>query len=279
MMKSAIHNTYGTGPQPLPPRGRAGRGQFRTGFTLMEVLIAIGILAVGGAMAAALFPAAIKESQNANSSVIGRLICENGLSNSKIVLEHSGTPPFVTAELRKPTTAIGMRDLAYPVPRQEKPNTGFDPADYPDWSETAAGVVPKSPFGNLVLGKQAIVGENDYQLAIIAYKRTAADKSGVDNGLPELYSVTFNSDAGSVEFEVTGANNKDFLRLGSPLIHAETGRFATIMSINDTKGTLDKPIAISDITGKNGWVVYDPNDTVKSPTQRVLISRTPISVP
>lgn len=258
----------------------------RTGFTLLELLIAIGILAVGGAMAAALFPAAIKENQRANSSVIGRIICENGLCNVKIALVHDAvTPsyPFSSTELVESATAVGLRNLAYPTPRQEQPTAPFTAADYPDWKDLGSSVnprvVPQTLFGNLLLGKQAISGANDYQLVLIAYRRRAADDSNVDNGIPALRQVTFSSDAGSYSFTVSGTNDADYLRLGSPLIHAETGRFATIVSRNGSAGTLDKPIAITDISSKSGWVVYDPNDPIKSPSQRVLISRTPLSTP
>ena len=149
----------------------------------------------------------------------------------------------------------------------------------PDSIPSLAKIVPRTLFGNLLLGKQVTSGANDYQLVLIAYKRYVPENPNDDNGLPALRSVTFSSDIGSLTFTVSGTGDSDYLRLGSPLIHAATGRFATIVSRNGNSGTLDKPVAITKLTNVNGWVVYDPNDPIKSPSQRVLISRTTISTP
>ena len=49
-------------------------------FTMMELMFAIGIFAVGMSLVAGLFPAAIKETENTVKDYEGPIICENGLA-------------------------------------------------------------------------------------------------------------------------------------------------------------------------------------------------------
>lgn len=59
----------------------------------MELLIAIGILAVGGAMVAALFPTAVKENTFSYNDTLGSLICNNALATIKAIYSHGSTAP------------------------------------------------------------------------------------------------------------------------------------------------------------------------------------------
>ncbi|KKN89636.1 hypothetical protein LCGC14_0234820 [marine sediment metagenome] len=56
------------------------------GFTLIEVLIALGILGVGLSMAASVFVAAIKENEKSYNDSVGMMISENGLVLGEVVL-------------------------------------------------------------------------------------------------------------------------------------------------------------------------------------------------
>lgn len=56
------------------------------GFTLVEVLLSIGILGVGMAMVAAIFPVAAKEAQESNNLVLGTVMCDNLLGSINGIL-------------------------------------------------------------------------------------------------------------------------------------------------------------------------------------------------
>ncbi|MBT3201058.1 MAG: prepilin-type N-terminal cleavage/methylation domain-containing protein, partial [Phycisphaerales bacterium] len=57
---------------------RAGRG-----FTLAEILVALGIMAIGMAMVAAIFPAALAFNKSSTNDTRGMIICENGFTLSE----------------------------------------------------------------------------------------------------------------------------------------------------------------------------------------------------
>ena len=252
----------------------------RTGFTLMELLIAIGILAIGGAMAAALFPAAIKENQRANSSVLGNIINENALSTLKANLS-TATPPFFPSGLLIPYTGFGAADAVYPKPyflAPPNPIPSNPEADDPDWIKIEGSVVPKSLNGFLVLGRQLnyVSGVYTYQLVIVAYKRYAVTSSR--DPLDITTSVTFRSTPGSTNFKIVSIDKTGGkVQLGSPLIHRATGRFSTITSFNNSngEGTLNRPIypsGITEPTDHNGYVIQDSAvEATRSPAVRLMV--------
>ena len=59
------------------------------GFTLTEILIALGILGIGLTMASALFPAAIKQEAASIHEAVGSQAAKNGIAVAKSVLYHS----------------------------------------------------------------------------------------------------------------------------------------------------------------------------------------------
>jgi len=48
-------------------------------FTLAEILVALGILAIGMSMVASVFMAAMQFNMRSRNSVLGRIICENAM--------------------------------------------------------------------------------------------------------------------------------------------------------------------------------------------------------
>jgi prepilin-type N-terminal cleavage/methylation domain-containing protein len=63
----------------------------KNAFSLVEVLIAIGVLGIGLGMVMLIFPAAIMENQSSVSSVIGPIMCQNALAHAKEKLRHDGS--------------------------------------------------------------------------------------------------------------------------------------------------------------------------------------------
>lgn len=72
-------------------RDRRTAAAARRGFTLAEVLIAIGIMAAGLTMAAAMFPAGIRENGRSSKNIIGTIIATNGLA---VVQAYYGSGTF-----------------------------------------------------------------------------------------------------------------------------------------------------------------------------------------
>lgn len=67
------------------------------GFSLVEVLLAIGIMGVGLAMVAAVFPVAMKETQDSSNTSLGTIICSNGLATAKTMMGSAVVPLNPTA--------------------------------------------------------------------------------------------------------------------------------------------------------------------------------------
>ena len=65
---------------------RGDRSRACRGFTLAELLIAIGILGVGLTMSAALFPAGLEANKNSVNDLTGTLLCQNGLAVASVTL-------------------------------------------------------------------------------------------------------------------------------------------------------------------------------------------------
>lgn len=220
MLKSAIHISH--------------FAVTRRGFSLTEVLIALGIFVAGLAMAAALYPAALSENQDSVDQVRGSIICRNGLAVAKLKIKHDDvTPPFSSGNLSLPNPQLDDADKKYAG------------------SET---------LGFLVLGRK-INGNNDYQLVIVSYNKQ--DSANNVTTVPTNCSVSGTS--------VTGAGN---LRVGSPFIDALTGQYATLTEVNagGTEGTLDRAIDASG--NVDALVIVEAGVDDVSPALAVLVTRT-----
>ena len=184
-------------------RRRRGRG----GFTLAEILIALGILAIGMSMVAAIFPAAMELNRISANSTLGTIICENGLALAEMVLTAEVVDLSDNLEIYaddKKVTYLTQLQQRYPTE------------------------VADSRTGFVLMAGKAKNTVGVYQLITVAYRKTEAANT------VELVQTTCNISG----LKITGANN---LRIGSPLINRSTGIFAYIDSINQerTEGTLD----------------------------------------
>lgn len=64
------------------------RTHLKRGFTLTEVLIALGIMGIGLTMVSAMFPAAIKQEIVSHNNNIGGQVAKNGIAVAKSILRH-----------------------------------------------------------------------------------------------------------------------------------------------------------------------------------------------
>ena len=124
------------------------------GFSLAEVLIAIGVLGIGIAMIGVLFPTALAESKSSVNSVMGTMICQNGFAVCKALIscnlsDINDSTTFHTI----PSSALGDRARTYPFARDS------DPA---------------SARGFVALAKRAAVNGNDFYLVTVSYTKSVA---------------------------------------------------------------------------------------------------------
>jgi len=143
--------------QEFPPLV-AGRWSLVTGFTLIEILIAIGILSVGLLCAAAMFPAAVKENQNSFSNSMGSLICENGLAILRGKMRHdemSVSSSFVTLD------AVPMKTGT--SPRNFLGKDGRYPSGAADATWTGMG------FTGVIRNIGTVTAPNQYEVTVVSY--------------------------------------------------------------------------------------------------------------
>ena len=201
----------------------------QTAFTLIEVMIAIGIFAVGAAMVATTFPAAILENMESSDYMMGTLIAENALAICRGTLRHRD----VVAHGGVGTTFTTSSDITDLIPDSDR----MYPVGDMD-----------SRYGWIVAARHMTAEANDYQLAIVVYRRFS------DKDTPSLSGATVTGK------QVTASGGV----LGAPVIHAGTGKSAKVI---DGAGNLN----ISPGDG-SALTVSNP-DGERSPAFYCLVAR------
>ncbi|MBN1942400.1 MAG: prepilin-type N-terminal cleavage/methylation domain-containing protein [Phycisphaerae bacterium] len=240
----------------------------RKAFTLMELLIAIGILAVGGAMAAALFPAAIKENQSSYNDTLGSIICQNGLATIKA--RTYATLPATSSFTIGPTT-LGEADTPYPQPYLPKPTTVSE--NDPDWVNDSGTIRPKSTLGFVSLWREdgEAVG-----IIIVAYKKqnTPTVYSDIVKPLP-MTTINAGNDNFTISAVIPAAHRSKLLH--SYVVATNTGEYRKITGVQGSTAYLDEPFSSNAV---NPWVFmqYESTGTtpvgVYSPVINILSART-----
>ena len=154
------------------------------GFSLVELMVAIGILAIGAAMVASAFPVAMLENKESVEYTMGALISENALAICRNRLRHCHLNGNVTDEedeYTNVTTSIALPELAYPMPRwvtkSEYPDDDDDKSYNEDWftHDLDDKDYPTARYGWMVGARQVRdaegVGLNDYELSIVVYEK------------------------------------------------------------------------------------------------------------
>jgi len=222
----------------------------REGFTLTELLVALGILGVGLAMAAALFPAAMIGAESSYQDLTGMVIARNGLAMAMAMA------PDIVSAVGASTSLVALAD--------------DDKIDLP--AERSYSPVPQS-MGFVLLGR-LMDPDNQYQLIVVAYsKKNSADSVRIVQltGAAASQDILDGFPAGDGN-NITRAVVRD-AAVFDPL----TGQYATVVDLDETDEDaviLDHsfPAAVSE-----PYVVleYDPSgNPVCSPGISVLVVRT-----
>ena len=175
----------------------------KSGFTLMEIMIALGILAVGLALVSTAFPSAMMENKESVEKTMTTLIGENALAICRIRLSHTSIKDSVGNALSDENNL----DL---IPDAEQ--------IYPIDSD--------SRYGWLLAIKQ-YDDNNDYLLVIVPYRKLLPDDQ-----IPCFQQVTTNAEGNKITF--------GNIFVGSPVISITDGSFAFV---TDAQGNLSGTIS------------------------------------
>ena len=224
----------------------------RAGYSLVELMIALGILGIGVTMIGTAFPSAMMENKESVQDTMATIIAENAAVICPTSLTHakmlSQVWPWVDAQagatvdrftLHDISQWIALADRAYPTPVGKPSQQGaytlqigsswYRPED---WVENPAGVYyPASRHGWLVAARHVRPNNwqdtdplpNDYQFVIVPYQKfNRKDRPGLE--------VLF-SDVSVIESNITGGS----FGVGGPVILADSGAFAYV---TNTAGAL-----------------------------------------
>jgi prepilin-type N-terminal cleavage/methylation domain-containing protein len=135
-------------------------------FSLVELMMALGILTVGATMIASAFPVAMVENKASIEATTGTIVAENALAICRIRLSHSALNGIVdNSGWTDVSDRIDPGDRAYPTapgPADENPA---------HWFEKGGQWYPNSMTGWLVAARQPVENSNSYDLAIVVYRK------------------------------------------------------------------------------------------------------------
>lgn len=235
----------------------------RRGFTLTEVLIALGIMGIGMTMASALFPTAIKQDAVTFQDMIGSMIAQNGIAVAKASAK-ANAGDVVGMPLRVLPQTL---DSQYPV--------GTDPST--------------ATRGSIVLVRLINANSITYQMVSIAYQKL---NGGTVATVPVTITGYVASDpnypGGPATAQLTGGNFATDVVVGSPLIDLSTGQYAMITGLdenaNPKKVILSHPFNMNIANPApnprtafalpaNAIVVRETGVTYRSPALTVLVTQ------
>ncbi len=195
---------------PLASAHHLPAKQRRRGFTLTEIMIAMGVLAVGMGMVAGALHAGIQTHIRTIDDIMRQLIGDNALAIVQASLRHSDLNG-ITDQYK--TGFIDSRNLKFP----------FDDDN--------------SPYGAAVFIKiRAVETEtsraNDYDVMIVPYRIISLSETSTSFGVATpktLSSCTINT-SGSVSTITIGAGDAQYLSVGSAVIDNFSGQASIIKS-------------------------------------------------
>lgn len=226
-----IRATAKLGVFKAPP----ARGE--TGFSLTELLIAIGLLGVGMGMIAALFVTGLAQVRMSVGTLEGGMVAANGIVVARMLL----TAGDVTSN---ELTVIADANRRKKIPR------AFQKSPYAD-ADTNKGFV--------ILARRA--GGEAYQLVSVAYAKA---------GTGAVIAKKVTSSQAYTDAKVIRFTNSANLNVGSPVIVAANGQYARIVSLSGPTATLDHALTID--SDAVAYVIVE--GTGGSPVTAVHVTRT-----
>ena len=148
-----------------------GLGRARRGFSLIEIMLALGVLGVGMVMVAAIFPAAIYQTRAADRTTHAILICENARAILTMKATHTGMGAMGGGlDVNTEFAPVVIDDPDRPTPPDiVNPRViHADDAWYPT-GPLMTGVNDRQ--GWVAMARRVAHGANNYQIVVIAYRK------------------------------------------------------------------------------------------------------------
>jgi hypothetical protein len=216
------------------PQRQSSRG----GFSLAELIIAVGILAVGMVMVGALFPAAIRANQSTRRNVLWSIICENGIAAAKALYSvHTEPPGYANSSALR----LGSEELVVEADDAvtdllSRNGRVFPQQDY------------ASEYGFMWLARRYNDDDDDetfegYQMVMVSFKRREPT-----DGRVVFAQRLISYQPGSTSVTMATVESKNMFRQGSPVILRASGDFSTITQAlsNGQAATIDRPLMPAD---------------------------------
>ena len=179
------------------------------GFTLTEIMIAMGVLAVGMAMIAGALHAGISLHKRTIDDIIRLMVADNSIAIIQCRVRHS-KENGITEDLKMlGPIYFGSKDLKYPTGSIE------------------------TPYGSVVFMSRRLIPAdannpsrfaNDYHIVIIPYCISPAVNSEIGNVNSTSFSCTIESGITSSTTGTTITAPANILKVGSPIIDTRNER-------------------------------------------------------
>lgn len=204
-----------------------------TAFSLIEVLLALGILAVGLTMAMAIFPVAVKENESSFNDVLGSLVTENALAICELALKgNAAVPASGMIDLTDDVNAFRTNSIYYPMP-------------------AATANISDSSVYDTLRGRIRVLADSD-SMIVLAY-RFNVDAAGNEIIPPDPQILT-SANLDTADPSILKADASQTIANGTYVIH-ESGVYAVVIGkINNTTYQLDREMPVSSGTW---WGVAD----------------------
>ncbi len=239
------------------------------GLSLVELLIAIGILGVGMTLIGAAFPAGVAMSIAVSDETTSQMVFQKAVAEIKAQLSISGGGSGLLGTELVTMPEGDFSDIS--DSRKLSTNSSFS------WSALVRRMAASGPMGNLC------------QVVIVVSRRPSGSPNFVDDGggdseLPELRKIfCTGSDATARTLDIA-SGDFGMVPNGGYIIDSATGTAYIIISRNDgasektvtllAEPPLDSEITATPIGGRDFWVVPGPYDGSnygpKSPAIRVF---------
>lgn len=233
------------------PHGRAG-------FSLVELMLAMGILAIGMTMVATAFPTAILQTQRSAAETTGGLIAENAEAIIRARLNHEDLDQYLPDDRFGELVPLSVTDIPVSAPASTRgavvplKDRRYDPDD--DES---------TEYGWLLLGCRAALNANDYLFVVIPYRRFPGVDYSDSGGEPPLRGIHVRIDgpARAIEFRSDDAR---YIGDGSPVVVTHwvsdapvTGTYALITDVDlgDGRASLSNDMGLSDPRERDVYVI------------------------
>ena len=256
-------------------RTRRPTGRSSAGYSLIELMIALGILGTAALLIATAFPAAMMMNKESVHYTMGTIIAENALAICRTRLTDSElTTRGVNHEFQDITDLIPLAERAYPTPvgkpAEQVPvytrlvnSWWYKPGDWADLPAGSGDFYPASRYGWLVAARRVLPGwtpgsplpsplPNDYQFVILPYhKFNVADRP--------LAEITFSD----ITIDSNGDIDQDLSPLPSPDDEFDVGAPVIVRASLRPSGEIETAVEMAYISKPDGTIL-NPDGTASA---------------